>query len=145
MATVPSAVRLAMSIRIPHKHQVVAKVMCDLLGLLALKNNHKVLEHHMTMMENGILDKIVNQTLQVCLGYFSNHTVKLINNTFMGLTSPALNSTFTLTPQTLSGELYPKERGIETNRGRRETNKASNRQNGTISERKFQLERGFKH
>lgn len=88
-------------------------MICGLPGLLALEYQNKLLEPHMTMMPNGIVDKLLNQNLQVCLSKFSNHTGILLKNTLMELTSPVLNSTFTLKPQTLSRKLYPKEGGAK--------------------------------
>lgn len=88
-------------------------MVCNCTGLLNLESHRKVLERHMNMMANGIVEIIPNQTFQVWVSKLSNHVAKLFKNAIVGLPSPARGSISTLTAQIWSGELHSKERGAQ--------------------------------
>lgn len=62
-------------------HQVLAKIGCDQAGILTLESHHEVLQRHMTMIANGIVNNVPNQTFQECFTNVRNHMVILPKST----------------------------------------------------------------
>ena len=111
-------VRLARKILLPPMTQTEVDVRVDQGGLRFIQAHPKLIDKHMSLAANGVMDVTPNRPFRILMSNFGAEAMRLPKNTVVALSLPAPAAILTVNPYTMNPD-HPPDKHKSVHRGER--------------------------
>ena len=101
--TVSNKVRLVRGTVLPPMTQTEVDVQTAESGLVFLQGHHRMLDRHLALAANGVMDVVPSRPFRILMSNFSTHPVRLPKNTVVATALPSPAGILTIDTKTLLG------------------------------------------